>query len=159
MMKSISVPSIIKILTLKLNLVIFCFYHSICFGQVHVLYDKNDLRTIFIDTSQLKNEDCIFDKNYIGQLTSIQISKNENRDLALLALTDKKGETRLEFFDIDYTDNSSFELLLDHSDDRKIVSSEYFCLNNFKIVMLHNELSFYYLDDRDGMYILFMKIS
>lgn len=148
-----------EILIMKLKLFIFCIYHSICYGQVEIVFDRSDLKTIFIDSSHLKNEDCVFDINFIGQLKSIQITKNEKKNLALLALMDNKGETRLEFFDLVSTDNASFELKLDHADDRKYLSYEYFCLNDFKIVMLQNEVSFYYYDTKVGMYILFMKVS
>ncbi|MCX8486311.1 MAG: hypothetical protein ORN53_03885 [Crocinitomicaceae bacterium] len=144
---------------LKLKLFVFFIYHSICYAQVEIVFDKSELKTIFIDSSQLKNEDCLFDKNFIGNLKSIQITKNEKKNLALLSLVDNKGETRLEFCEIIFADNEFYELEIDHSDISQYLSHEYFCLKKFKIDMASDEVSFYYFDQNDGIYRMFLQIK
>jgi hypothetical protein len=47
----------------------------------------------------------------------------------------------------------------DHTEISKNLTNQYFFFNNFKIVMLQNEVSFYFCDTKVGMYILFMKVS
>jgi hypothetical protein len=132
-------------------------YQLISFAQVQELYNKNDIKTTFIDSSMLKEEGFIFDKSFIGYLKTIQIIKNEKKNLALITFTNQKGETRSEFCHILCDDNESFELEIDNSEISKYLSHEYFYLNNFKIVFFKEDLSFYYFDIKDQMYKLFLK--
>jgi hypothetical protein len=114
------------------------------------VFEKSELKTIFIDSSQLKNENCIFDKNFVGHLESIEIAINESKHQALLTLTDNKSETRLDFFNIKSANHDSFELEIDNTETSTYLSQEYFCLKNFKIVKRNDEVSFFYVDTKDG---------
>ena len=138
---------------------IFFVYQLTSYAQVEIIFNKNDLKSYFIDSTQLKEEGGVFDNSFIGNLKSIQIIKNEKINLALLYLVDSKNETRLEFCNIICCDNESFELEIDNSETSKYLVYKYFYLNNFKIIMCSNELSFYYFDSVVGMYILFLKIE
>ena len=132
-------------------------YQLISFAQVKELYNKNDIKTIFIDSSMLTEEGFIFDKSFIDNLKTIQIIKNEKKNLALISFTDKSGETRSELCHVICDDNEYFELEIENGSVNKYLSHEYFYLNNFKIVLYKEEISFFYFDSVLGIYILFMK--
>ena len=142
-----------------IGILVFLVCHSIVFSQVDIVVENSALKTIFIDSSQLKNEASIFDKNFIGNLKSIQIALNEKKKLGLLSLTDNTGETRLEFFDIICTDKDSLEMEMDNTEISKYLSREYFCYQNFKIVKYKDEVSFYYFDNTDGIFRMFLKVK
>ncbi len=142
-----------------IGILVFLVCHSIVFSQVDIVVENSALKTIFIDSSQLKNEASIFDKNFIGNLKSIQIALNEKKNLGLLSLTDNTGETRLEFFDIICTDKDSLEMEMDNTEISKYLSREYFCYQNFKIVNYKDEVSFYYFDNKDGVFRMFLKVK
>ena len=142
-----------------IGILVFLVCHSIVFSQVDIVVENSALKTIFIDSSQLKNEASIFDKNFIGNLKSIQIALNEKKKLGLLSLTDNTGETRLEFFDIICTDKDSLEMEMDNTEISKYLSREYFCYQNFKIVKYKDEMSFYYFDNKDGVFRMFLKVK
>ena len=137
-----------------------CFFsgQSIVFSQVDLVVENSALKTIFIDSSQLKNEASIFDKNFIGNLKSIQIALNEKKNIGLLSLTDNTGETRLEFFNIICADKDSLEMEMDNTEISKYLSREYFCYQNFKIVNYKDEVSFYYFNNKDGIFRMFLKV-
>ena len=142
-----------------IGILVFLVCHSIVFSQVDIVVENSALKTIFIDSSQLKNEASIFDKIFIGNLKSIQIALNEKKNLGLLSLTDNTGETRLEFFDIICTDKDSLEMEMDNTEISKYLSREYFCYQNFKIVNYKDEVSFYYFDNKDGVFRMFLKVK